>query len=53
MNRQQANEIRARMGLIPLPPVVGVQERKKRQAANQSAHAALQQAIKAKRNKGG
>jgi len=53
MNRTQANEIRATLGL---PPIVGNETaeraRKRRQDANRAAHAQLQRDIKNARSKG-
>lgn len=52
MNRSQANELRAGMGLPPLPAVADKAGAKKRQAANAAARAAANRAIKDKRSKG-
>lgn len=55
MNRNEANEIRAAMGLAPFvtPDAKSIAARKRAQDANRAAHAQLQRDIKAKRNKGG
>lgn len=51
MNRQEANELRASMGLAPLPAVAN--DSRKKQARNQAARAAACRDLKGKRNKGG
>ena len=52
MNREQANEIRASIGLSPL--VVNAQAKKdmRRHAANKAAHAQACRDLKAKRSNG-
>jgi hypothetical protein len=51
MNRTQSNEIRASIGLTPLPAVDNSAQRK-RQAANKAARAQASRDLKAKRSKG-
>lgn len=50
MNRTQANEIRASLGLAPIVvDTKAVAAKKRAQAANRAAHAQLQRDIRAKR----
>ena len=49
MNRTQANEIRATMGLAPLPEVAGKAAQKRKQAANAAKRAAESRELKSKR----
>jgi hypothetical protein len=53
MNRTQANEIRATLGLAPLVGnETAERARKRRQDANRAAHAQLQRDLKSLRSKG-
>ena len=56
MNRTQANELRALMGLGPLvttaEDAAKAKARKRAQAANRAAHAQLQRDLKSLRSKG-
>lgn len=53
MNREQANAMRANMGLPPLPAVdlAAKMAQKRRQDANRAAHAQLQRDLKALRSR--